>query len=259
MIDENDDGRLVAYLDNQLAKADRSALETRLVVEPDLRARFAALAAGGLPFRAAFDSALAETPLERMRAKIDALAPLSDASRAAPRPARRMSAIAAALGLLVLGWGIGHYVPPRDAARSVGSDDSDWRRAVAEYASLYTAQTFANAGDAASKDSALAQLSQALGVTLNEASVALPDLAPQRVETLAYDGAPLGQIAYVDAGEPIVFCIIRNGEKDAALSVDKRDDLAIASWAHGGRGYLVAGRRPSERVTALAQALSTRF
>jgi anti-sigma factor RsiW len=259
MTDENDDGRLVAYLDNQLTQADRSALETRLVVEPDLQARFAKLAAGGLPFRAAFDSALAETPLERMRAKIDALAPLSETFRAAPRRARRMSAIAAAFGLLVLGWGIGHYVPPPEEARPVASDDSDWRRAVAEYVSLYTAQTFSNGGDVASRDSALAQLSQALGVTLDRASLTLPDLALQRVETLAYDGAPLGQIAYVDAGEPIVFCIIRNGEKDAGLSVDKKDDLAIASWAHAGRGYLVAGKRPSERVTALAQTLSARF
>src|SRR5579872_2359094 len=259
MIDETDDCRLVAYLDNQLDKAERGAIETRLNIEPDLRARFDKLAAGGLPFRAAFDVALAETPLERIRAKIDALAPLSEASRSAARPARRMSAAAAAIGLLVLGWGIGHYIPVPSAPPLVASEDSDWRQAVAGYVSLYTTQTFTNAEDTRSNETALTQLSQTLGVALSPVSIALPELTLQRVETLAYDGAPLGQIAYLDAGEPIVFCIIRNGEKDAPLAIDKKDELAIASWAHDGRGYLVAGRASSDRVAALAEKLKARF
>jgi anti-sigma factor RsiW len=105
----------------------------------------------------------------------------------------------------------------------------------------------------------LALLSQKLGVALTPTSVALPDLTLKRADMLAYDGAPLGQVAYLDGAGPVVFCIISNGEKDAPVSVEKRDDVTLASWGRGGRGYLVAGRLSPQRATALAQTLSARF
>lgn len=256
---DTDDARLVALIDNQLDETARSALATRLVVEPELRARFALLAAGGLPFSRAFDSVLVEAPLASLQAKIDAVAPGGATSRPRLGAVRWIGVAAAAMALLLLGWGIGRYAPSPSAPASIALQDDDWRRAVAQYVSLYTAQTFANDADAGANEAALAQLSQNLGVAVTQASVALPDLMLRRADMLAYDGAPLGQIAYLDAGEPVVFCIIRNNEKDAPVTIETRDELAIASWAHGGRGYLVAGRRPAQRIAALAETLLPRF
>jgi anti-sigma factor RsiW len=253
MIDETDDAQLVALIDNQLDETTRQAVHTRLMVEPDLRARYQQLAAGGLPFRAAFEAALADAPVSRMRAK---LAPLdSDARRAQPR--RRIAAVAAAVAvaLFAVGWTIGRFAPG-----STASDErEDWRMAVAGYASLYTKETFAGL-DSPPDPAALARLSQALGVAVTPASIALPDLNFKWAGMLAYDDAPLGEIAYLDGGgDPVVFCIIRNGGKDAPLQADAREGVAIASWARGGRGFLVGGRISKQRATELAATLAARF
>src|SRR5215469_13600598 len=124
MIDEEDDARLVGLIDNRLDDAARRALQTRLMVEPDLRARYHQLSAGGLPFGPAFDAALAEAPVARLRAKIDAIA-------GAP-PARlgpgRAAAAAAALALLLTGWAVGHYLPaPGSPPLIAAGDRDDWR------------------------------------------------------------------------------------------------------------------------------------
>jgi hypothetical protein len=58
----------------------------------------------------------------------------------------------------------------------------------------------------------------------------------------------LGEIVYVDAhGSPILFCVIANGGADTPNHSEKRGDLALSSWSHGGRGYLVIGRRRTRR------------
>ena len=224
-----------------------------------MRARLALLGAGGLPFSRAFDAALVEAPLARLQSRIDAVAPSGKVSRPRWVAGRWIGAVAAAMALLIVGWGIGRYAPSPSAPSSLAAQDDDWRRAVSQYVSLYTAQTFANVADAGANEVAFAQLSQNLGVAIGPASVAVPDLALRRADLLAYDGAPLGQIAYLDEGEPVVFCIIRNGEKDAPVTIETRDELTIASWAHDGRGYLVAGRRPAQRIAALAETLVPRF
>jgi anti-sigma factor RsiW len=93
--DDIDDGRLAAFLDRQLDEAERRAIEAALTADPALRERLRMLARGDLPLAAAFDAALAEAPIERMRERLKAaLAP----PRPAPR-ARAAGAIAAALPL----------------------------------------------------------------------------------------------------------------------------------------------------------------
>ena len=253
MIEGKDDALLVALIDNQLDAAARRAVETRLTVEPDLRARHSELAAGGLPFARAFDAALAEAPVSRMQAKLDALG--GGVSR--PRPQRRWIAAAASIVLLLVGVAIGRFVP--EALAPLASDERDgWRAAVASYVSLYTRETFADAGGA-SNEARLGQLSEVLGVALTPTSIALPDLTFKWANMLVYDGAPLGQIVYLDGGAPVVFCIIRNGQKDAPVKAESKEGVALASWARGGRGFLVGGRIAPERAIELAGTLATRF
>ena len=255
MNDLSDDARLVAFLDNQLDGAEKRALEVRLAADAGLNARLARLRDGGLPFAKAFEAALAEAPLARLQAGLGAAL-----AKAAPPPARatpwrRFAAVAAALALLVAGWATGRYVP-------MGPDDKDdWRDAVAAYLQLYTVDTFSAAsGDAANEDGRLALLSARLGLPLTPSLIDLQGLAFRRADALAYDGAPLGEIGYLDAAAgPVAFCIIRNGEKDAPLAIEKREGLVLASWAQGGRGYLLAGRLSPERAQELAKTLAARL
>lgn len=255
MIDEADDARLVALIDDRIDEAGRRALQTRLMVEPDLRARYQELTAGGLPFRPAFDAALAEAPVARMQARLDAV------GRAPPAQRARLSTLAAAvaaIALFLVGWAVGQFLPaPVPLAPIVAEDRDDWRQAVAGYVSLYTPQTFV--GVTPDVTAALARLSQGIGVALTPDALALPDLTIKWADVLAYDGAPLGQIVYQDDGNPIVFCIIKNGHEDAPIETETRAGVTIASWAHGGHSFLVGGQVSKARATKLAGTLAARF
>ena len=147
---------------------------------------------------------------------------------------------------------------PASLAAAPEQKRDDWLEAVADYVSLYSAETLATVPSGA--EAALPLLSDRLGVPLNAASVALPKLTFKRAQMLEYDGAPLGQVAYLDeADRPAAFCIIRNGAADAPVTTDERGGLALASWARGGRGYVVVGRFSRERAAALANTLAQRF
>jgi anti-sigma factor RsiW len=252
MIDEADDARLVALIDDRIDEAGRRALQTRLMVEPELRARYQQLTAGGLPFRPAFEAALAEAPVARMQARLDAVGGAPPARRAG------LSVVAAAIALFLLGWAVGQYLPPPGLlAPIVAEGRDDWRQAVASYVALYTPQTFV--GATPDVTAALARLSHGLGVALTPDALALPDLTIKWADVLAYDGAPLGQIVYQDGGNPIVFCIIKNGHEDAPIETETRAGVTIASWAHGGHSFLVGGQVSKARATKLAGTLAVRF
>jgi anti-sigma factor RsiW len=255
---DDDDASLIALIDGKLEGSARDALTARLETNSWLRARLEQLAGGKMPFRAAFAAVLDEAPVARMQAGLDAIADAGPTS-VRPRPFWA-GAVAAALAMLVVGWAIGRYVPvaPGLHLPTVVSDQDDWRQAVADYVALYNADTLATVPTGG--EEALPFLSDRLGVKLSSASVALPGMTFKRAQMLSYNGTPLGQVAYVDeADRPVAFCVIRNGQGDAPITAERRDGLTLASWARGGRGYVVIGRFSRERAKQLAETLIARF
>jgi anti-sigma factor RsiW len=259
---DDKDAELVAFIDGRLDEVAREAVAAELARNPELRARYEQFAAGTLPFRAAFAAGLDEAPVARMQARLDAIFGANGAvARWTPL---WTGAVAAGLALFVVAWAIGRYVPigPSPPPSLVSSDSDrnrdDWREAVADYIALYSAETLTMVPSGG--EGALPILSERLGLTLSPASVALPDMTFKRAQMLSYEGAPLGQIAYLDeANRPAAFCIIRNGETDAPVTTVQRDGLAVASWAQGGRGYIVLGHFSAQRARELAETIATRF
>jgi len=249
---EDDDRKLTAYLDGELDEVERAALDARLATDATLRARLAALRAAADHTRAAFAALLETAPLADMRTRLDAaLAALP--ARAAPPWRQRAAAIAAAVAIVAFAAGLsaGRWSasPGDDVA-----DRDDWRRAVVEYMALYTPESF---GEAVSPQlgEELASLSRRLDAPLDVDRLKIDDFSPRRAELLQYDGAPLGQIGYLDGATPVAFCILRDGEPDAALATSSQGGFAVASWARGGRGFMLIGKIPIERLTTLARSL----
>jgi anti-sigma factor RsiW len=251
---EDDDAQLVAFIDRQLDENARSALEARLARDALLRERLARLQEGGRPFAPAFQALLDAAPVERLQAALG-----GDQRGEAARPQRlrlsRLAVAAAAILLFCLGILVGRYGPGR-----FGDDPrrEDWREAVAEYMSLYTSDTFA--AEPPAHDDDLAALGAKIGLDLSVERVGLANLQFKDGEIFAYDGAPLVQLAYLDpASGPVLFCIIRNSESDAPMAAGRRDGFAVASWARGGRGYMLIGRLAVTQMAGLADSLQRRF
>lgn len=213
--------------------------------EPDLAARIEAA------LETDDDLARKLMALDQMAPKVrDAMADLPGDARAEaaltfaptasrPAPARRRFSLAAAASLLgvAIGWGGGLLWPAGAPA--------DWRMEVANYQALYTEATIAPiTPDAARIDADLARIS-----TLVDADLPGPDLRALdgmrliRAQVLGFEGAPLAQIVYRNAGgAPIALCVIRTGAGgEQALSTDRLRGLASASWSSGGVEYLMIG------------------
>lgn len=244
---------LVALIDNELDEATRAKLLARLAQDDALRGRLNPLRQSRAQIVAAYDSLLEQAPLTRLRA---ALPPLDTALARPPRwPfARRDLAAGIAVGLLL------------GAAAAVGFDlleekESDWRGAVVEYMQLYTPDTFA----ALDPDAALAALElkgvgDKVGVALTPANTAVENLRFRVAFNLAYDGAPLAEVAYTDAkGEAAAFCVIANGAKTSPLRTEARDGLNYGAWSKDGKSYMLVARLPEAQIAELARSLESRF
>ncbi len=137
-------------------------------------------------------------------------------------------------------------------------DDEDWRQSVVEYAALYTPDTFAS--EPASKAKDLALVGGKLGLPLTPERIALANLEFKDAQILNFRGAPLGEVDYLDpATGPVLFCIIRDSEPNAAMKTETRGEFAVASWARDGRGYMVIGKLPVKQIAELANSLEQRF
>ena len=250
-----DDAELVALIDNELDEGSRNALLARLAADERLRQRFDELRAAGAPIAASFDALLGQAPMERLRAAL----PVDGAVR---QPAGRFATIglrqlAAGIAIGLLAAGAAAWV-----ALSFGlfDDGDDWRSAVTEYTNLYTNETFSPLNpDASQQAIELTALGAKVGANLTPENIALPGLRFTVAFMLAYEGSPLGVIAYVDpSGAPVLLCIFANHAPDAPMRSERRDDLSLAWWSSGGRSHLVIGRIPEERAVALARTIEKR-
>jgi anti-sigma factor RsiW len=245
----DEDAELVALIDNELDEGSRDALLARLAADERLRQRYDELRAAGAPIAASLGELLGQAPLGRLRAAIPPDEPVRQ--RFAGNGLRQLAA-GVAIGLLAAGAALW-------LAASFGMlrEREDWRTAVVEYTNLYTNETFSPLNpDASLQAIELDALGAKVGAKLTPENVALPGLRFTVAFMLAYEGSPLGVIAYVDpSGAPVLLCILAQQAPDAPIRSERRDDLSLAWWSSSGRSHLVIGRIPVERAVALAQTI----
>jgi anti-sigma factor RsiW len=252
---ENEDEKLVALIDNELDEDERRRLLTRLDRDAALRGRYEALQGTGAPIAAVLDGLLKSAPLNRLRAVI----PKAEASPVAPWLLRgKVRALAVGIAVAFLAAGIGAWAALRLAPQE---EKEGWRTAVVEYMELYTNETFAlDDSDLTAQEKKLGAIGEKLDVHLSPENLVIPGLRFKTAQLLNYDGAPLAEIAYVDArGAPVLFCIIAAAGADLRTQSERRGDLSLASWSKGGRSYLVISRLSEQETTDLARTFERRF
>ena len=258
------DAELVAYLDGELSPADSVRIAQSVAADPKLGARLDLMMKGIRPFREAFAPILAQAPAERLDAMLDGVLHRHalPAGRVPPFFRRQLwAAVAATLALMVAGSGLDRLVvSPLLATVSPIGANADWRRAVAQYLSLYTTETLSIISNGPVSRQELTSLGFKLGIGLSEAQVSLPDLTLKRSEMLDYDGRPLGFLAYLDpASGPLALCIIDGLDGDATPRVEHRRGMNVVYWSQNHRGFMLIGHAEPARLQALATTVAARF
>jgi len=175
--------------------------------------------------------------------------PVAANTNKAPRFAWPMGLAASfALGMVVM-----TALGPNDST-DVASATPDWVETVASYQALYTTETLSGAVQDRTVSSAiLARARDELGVDLTGA-LDIEGLTFKRVQMLAIDGAPLIQMAYLDAeGRPFAFCLTMRDDADQDALSKMSWDLATSSWVEDGVGFVLVGGEDTDRVGEIAQ------
>ena len=286
-IDSNDvsDARLVAYIDGELSPADRATVARALEADPELRERMEFLDSGGRNFGSAFDLLLDAAPDDRLQAMFaglvngEAASSASSSARAAdddekvvPFPQRRRPgglspiwqfAVAASFALTIFGGGIitgvlyGPKPPAVDVPDTPQTAQRNWMDAVAQYVSLFSAETLAGMPtDPAARQEGLQRVSTALGKDITPEKVAgLPTLDFRGTQLLQLQGRPIAQIAFQsETGKPVAICIIKTNRPPEEPSPERREGLNIVHWIAGGYGYMVIGDVPQDALNRISEA-----
>ncbi|GBU13186.1 membrane protein [Enterobacterales bacterium] len=243
------DEMLVAYLDNQLSLAEREQFTERLRHDEILSERLALLSHSSLPFHDAFEPMLADAPLADLQARLDAI----------PEPARpagvnRRQLLAAAVSFLAVGVLVGRYALPSTTSEK----ENNWRSLVAQYMSLYSAETLADINDSPARQQAeLQRVKNNLGIALTSAQLALPGVELKNARILSYDQYRIAQIAYLDPQYgPLALCITRTSEHgNTAQASEVRRGMNVVYWCSKGYDFMLIGHNPPDQMAAHGEHL----
>jgi anti-sigma factor RsiW len=260
------DETLTAFLDGELDDATAEQVAREVEANSDLKARLSALDLNVPLMRKEFGQLGETAPLDALRAAIKTN-PVPLAANANIKGWNR-SAIAAAcaaclaLGVVISPITLGNIPGFKGAAGEIGTTaEKSWRQSVAEYQSLYSAETLTwNPQEPQLQDETLAKLSERVRVPLDRAKLELDKASFQRGQLLDFDGKPLVQLAYLYEGDkPFALCLVANGAKDAAPASETRKGMPIVHWAKGGVSYMVIGKLEAGEIAAMAEALRARI
>ena len=290
------DEDLVRYADNTISAERRDRLLDAAEHDTELAETLAALDASKLPFKAAFDQQPLPPVPEALRNEVSNLVSVANgdnvtridtARSSSGRDRKKLSltgwpgylAQAACLILCVgIGFAIGRAdrntmptditsvdITSTDAVSQRQSTQSEWVARVADYQTLYVANTVGNVeADLPGTLEKLEKL-ETLEQT-SELRTAVPDLSEAgyqfaRAQELGFEGKTLVQVVYTKAGNtPLALCyMVADGERDEHLMIASRHGLGTASWINNNQRFVIVGNEPAEALRDLYRLASTEF
>lgn len=248
------DEAMVAWLDGEMRPDEAQAFAAELKRNEALSARCAELMKSNQPFADAFAPMLDDAPMERLSQQLDHLlanTPIKPHTSSAQ--VSRRALIAASVGFLLVGSGVGYVARP---VTNVGQDESAHIRELeAQYMSLYSPETLADVDS--SPDvlrRSLARTARDLDLPLTAAQLTLPEASLKSVRMLRYDDALISQIAWNHSSYgPMALCISREdhqGTRD--VTQEKRHGMNVVWWHRAGYQYVLIGRNPADQLKKIA-------
>lgn len=255
------DEDLTAFIDGALTAEERARIEAIVKEDESVAERLDFLARASLPFEQAFAPLLSEAPREKLQAMLAAIPAHENArSVAAPAPTTRRRFLGALAASLVAGIAIDRAVIGIGKGFSAKDENSEWRAVVADYISLYTAETLAGPVPGRQDQAAqLASFDEKLGLSLSPEAVSLPGVDFKRALLLQYDGKALAQIAYLDPETgPMALCIVKSDAGPKAPDLENRKGMNVVYWSNATHAFMLIGHAAADRMTAMADAVRGR-
>lgn len=240
------DTLLVAYLDNELSAEQQHAFERRLQQDPQLASRLAYLQQSQFDFAAAFEPLLEQAPLAELQAALDKQTEKSLPHQSNNSVSRR-SLLAAAVSFLVIGTGVGRYV----LAPAPDKQDNNWRSLVAQYMSLYSADTLADIPDSPLQQQVeLDRVAKAVGIGLTPQQLQLKGAQLKNARILRYDEYNIAQISWLDEKYgPLALCITRSDHsKNIQQTAEVRQGMNVVYWRRQGFNFMLIGHAPAADI-----------
>ncbi|MBX5226530.1 anti-sigma factor [Rhizobium sp. NLR9b] len=254
------DEDLTAFIDGELTAEEAARIEAIVKEDESVAERLEFLARASLPFEQAFAPLLSEAPREKLEAMLAAI-PAHENAKPASAPAvvrrRFLGALAASL---VAGIAIDRTVIGIGRGFSAKGENSEWRAVVADYISLYTAETLAGPVPGRQDQAAqLASLDEKLGLSLSPEAVSLPGIDFKSALLLQYDGKALAQIAYLDPETgPMALCIVKSDAGPKAPDLENRKGMNVVYWSNETHAFMLIGYAAADRMTAIADGVRRR-
>ncbi|ARQ08866.1 anti-sigma factor protein [Rhizobium etli] len=255
------DEDLTAFIDGELTAEETARIEAIVKEDESVAERLEFLARASLPFEKAFAPLLSEAPREKLEAMLAAI-PVREGARSASAPGvtrrRFLGALAASL---VAGIAIDRAVIGIGSGSLPKDENSEWRAVVADYISLYTAETLAGAVPGRQDQAAqLAGLDEKLGLSLSPEAVSLPGVDFKRALLLQYDGKALAQIAYLDPETgPMALCIVKSDAGPKAPDLENRKGMNVVYWSSATHAFMLIGHAAADRMTTIAGGVRGRL
>ncbi|TAV97362.1 anti-sigma factor [Rhizobium ruizarguesonis] len=254
------DEDLTAFIDGELTPEEAARIDAIVNEDESVAERLEFLARASLPFEQAFAPLLAEAPRAKLQTMLAAI-PVQQSARSDPTPtfASRRRFLGALAASLVAGIAVDRAVIAIGIRKGFSAKDenSEWRAVVADYISLYTAETLA--GPVPGREDQAAQLGpldEKLGLSLSPEAVSLPGIDFKRALLLQYDGKALAQVAYLDPETgPMALCIVRSDAGPKAPDLESRKGMNVVYWSNATHAFMLIGYAAADRMMAIAKGV----
>lgn len=242
------DETLKAYLEGNADAAEAAAIEAAIETDLALEQRLMTLDLLAPVVQSVFENIPADAP------QIELPQPMPVSTARTSGGPWRLMAVAASVAVVAVSATFWATRP----------EPMGWAEQAAIYQSLYSPDTIASLDNSpVALDAQFARAEAQLGRSLNrDALETLPGLELKRAQVLSFKGKPLIQVVFADdQGQPLAFCVIRQGEGAPAKVVKLAaiSGVATATWAQDGYGYMLIGSSEQTDLDQQLDILTTTF
>lgn len=269
------DEDILRYVDGDMDEQATNQLRNDIDRDSELSQRVDAMLASQLPYSMAYKVNPPPQMPESIRQSVSTWSDIARnaSSIQALAPKHRSMKVATVAGITGLSFVLGFSAASlRDKDLAIATnnptvisqstEDTLWVKRVADYQSLYVAQTVSNIHDGRMKADELLARTDILEVM----DAKIPDLSNYnyqfvRAQQLGFQGQPLIQLVYTSPGKkPLALCFMPSkGQDQNTISLAVHEGLGSASWRTASQRFVIVADESQTSIESIARHAQKTF